>query len=82
MGVQHWHMAGGRRCLVQSLGRMGLIFVEEAQLGAKCCVSAGGFDLHLLFGYALWCLRLHLVRLGAPGSFYAVLYASCCDAVC
>lgn len=81
MDVQLWHMAGGRRCLVQSLGRMGLIFVEEAQLGAKCYASAGGFDSLLLFGFALWCPRL-LVNLGVAGSFYAVLYASCCDAVC
>lgn len=67
---------------MQSLGRMGLIFVEEPQLGAKCCASAGGFDSLLLFGFALQCLRLCSVRLGAAGSFYAVFYASCCDAVC
>lgn len=58
MGVQLWHMAGGRRCLVQSLGRMGLIFVEGAQLGANYYTSAGGFDSFLLFGFALWCPRL------------------------
>lgn len=80
--MQLWPMAGGRRCLVRSLGRMGLISVEEAQLEAKCYASAGGFDSLLLFGFALWCPSLHLVRLGAAGSIYAVLYVSCCDAVC
>lgn len=65
-----------------SLGRLRLIFVEEAQLGAKYYASAGWFDLLLLFGFALWCPRLHLVRLGAAGSIYAVLYASRCGAVC
>lgn len=63
-------------------GQNGADFVEEAQLGAKCYASAGGFDLHFLFGFALWCPRWGLVNLGALGSFYAVLYASCCEAVC
>lgn len=82
VGVQCWHMAGDRRCFVHSLGRMGLIFVEETQLGTKCSASAGGFDSRLLFGFALSCPTLCLLRLWAPGSFYAVLYASCCGAVC
>lgn len=82
MGVWFWHMVESRRYLVQSLGRMGLTFAEELQLGAKFCASAGGFDSLLLFGFALWGPRLHSVRLGTAGSFYAVFYASCCDVVC
>lgn len=64
VSAQLWHMAGGRRCLVQSLDRMGLIFVQEAQLGAKGYASACGFDSLLLFEFALWCPKLCCCSLG------------------